>query len=174
MTKTIDMISSRFLYYKTLRSFEQALEQNEISAQSIVFIETPRRIWTHGMFFSGGGGGAGGYTFDISTPIFYYTYTEKGSEIPTTADSYSQITSLTSTDDENTTGTASIPLSNQFLYLAVPTSIQADSIVITSNNERINIGSAQSVTIDGTIYSVYKYEPALAPQNLTLTFTFNL
>lgn len=168
------MIKDRFLYYKTLKSFEQALEQNEILDQSIAFIETPRRIWTHNIYFSGGGGGTGGYTFNISTPIYYYKYEEKGSEIPTTIVSYSEINSLTSVNDENTIGTTSIPLSDQFLYLAVPENIQLNDTVVTSNNERISIGSSQTVDIGGTQYNVYTYEPTLAPQNLTLTFTFNL
>lgn len=47
-------INKRFLHFKTLAGFQDALSQGIISRQSIVFIADRHLIWTHGEYYGGG------------------------------------------------------------------------------------------------------------------------
>lgn len=48
----MEKINRRFLYFKRNAAFEQALAEDAINYDSIVFVENPGFIWTHGHKFA--------------------------------------------------------------------------------------------------------------------------
>ena len=68
-----DIIRNRFVFFNKEASFIRALLNQQISQDSVVFIKDSAKIWTHGTFFSGGGGSGPAAPIDISeTPMYYY------------------------------------------------------------------------------------------------------
>jgi len=45
------MIKNNKIFFRTYDAFQSALQNNQISGDSIVFIENGGLIWTHGAFF---------------------------------------------------------------------------------------------------------------------------
>ena len=45
-------INKRFLHFKTLNAFEEALSQDRVLDDSIAFIADARLIWTHGEYYA--------------------------------------------------------------------------------------------------------------------------
>jgi hypothetical protein len=164
-----EAIKYRFLYYKTQAAFDSDLENEKITDDSIVFIEDSKKIWTHGTYFSGGGGGSTPVAEPIdisSTPIRYYKTSNKSEVL--------DINRFSNIDRLSSSRTTAIELRNQFLYLLVPNNIRLVRAV-TSRFEDLDLTTnivPDTTTVTGA--TLWKYLPDVAPQNLTITFTFTI
>ena len=160
-----EFISNKFLFYDTKVQFEKDIAL--LPEGTIAFIKDKQLIWTNGTYYSGGGGAA--ENIDISdTPIYYYTFQDRDTEVPTNPATYTKRTYLSPSRQ------FSIALTNRFLFLAVPTGITLTRAV-TSKYEELSLTenfSRDTQAISG--YTVWIYKPVIAPQNLTLTFTFTI
>lgn len=106
-------------------------------------------------------------TIILESPIYYHKFTNKEEPIPINYESF--ITELIKTDRG---GYATISIDNHFLYLAVPNNIT----LIQANTSRSEILDLENNFIVDIIpgYKVWKYIPAVAPENLSITFLFSL
>lgn len=172
------MIENDKLFYQTVKAFEK--DKRNIKNDAIVFIKDKGLIWTHGTFFSGGSGGGGGgggddqKPIELNMPLMYYKFTEKDQEFPSDISSYSKTYQLTATDITETKGTTQIALENEFVLIVVPSEL----IFIgakTSNNEKLDIDE-NFTKHEGLFddYIGYEYSPVIAPEDLTLTLTFEI
>ena len=171
LQKKKHMINNRFLFFQTGRQFEA--QKDKILYDSIVFVKNPPFIWTHGVYYEGGGGGGGEQsTIDIyDTPIYYSRFIDKNTPIPTIGNYDNSIVELIGSHQ---VGTDSIQLNDSFLYLAVPNNITLTKAE-TSNREPLSL-TDNFVVYENEIpgYKVWKYMPVIAPEDLTITFTFRV
>lgn len=158
--------NSKLLFYKTQAAFER--DKDLIRDDAVVYIGNPPFIYTHGVYFKGGGGGQA--DIDISgNPIYYYLFTDKDTPAPSNISSYTEVSTL------NGYKQCSIAMNAQYSYIAIPTTYSVTSVV-TSNNEPLSIDDdfdKQIKTIDGKVMNVYRYMPVVAP-TLSLIFTINI
>ena len=164
------MINNRFLFFRTQEQFEK--QKNQILDDSIVFVKNPPIIWTHGVYYTGGGGGTPESTIDIfNTPIYYHRFTNKEEPIPSIGNYEGSVVELSGS---NGRGSTTISLNGYFLYLVVPNNITLVS-AITSRQEPLSLEEnfdTDTTTIDG--HKVWIYSPTVAPENLSITFTFTV
>ena len=155
-------------FYITKAAFETDLNAGLVPYTAIVFVQKPAVIWTHGTYYTGGGGGA--TPIDISsTPIYYYKPTER-SPISYDLSDYTQVTTLSGASD--TVGSFSLRLENEFSVIAVPNNITLTRVV-TSRFEELDINEDLTKITDAISgHTVWVYTPDVAPENLTLTYTF--
>ena len=155
----------RFLFFQTEESFLAALPN--IDRKSIVFIKDMPAIWSHDTYFDGGGGGSGRPVKLKYGYMYYCTFTDKSSNIP-------DISACTEVQQLDSGAKLNIALQNNYVYVLVPNNEHYTlTSVMTSRYEQLDPNvDLDHTTIEG--YNVWKYAPDVAPENLTLTFTFSI